>query len=211
MSRTGSSTWKTGKKAPPSPEQCLREALAPYLNLRRLRHLAAYDRGALREALLTDTPPPEVQAMLDVLSVVLSPRPVERIANPAEVAALLLVEMSHLSQEQLRVICLNTKGHVQTIQTVYQGSLSVMVVRPMELFREAIRRNSAGVILAHNHPSGDVAPSLEDLALTRQAIGVGRLLGVEVVDHVIIGSGQWFSMRMETTIFEDDSPDEAEG
>ncbi|HEX6292038.1 MAG TPA: JAB domain-containing protein [Herpetosiphonaceae bacterium] len=180
-----------------SDEQRLREAVAPYLDLRHLRRLAATEGANLREALRVKQPPPEVQAILDVLAHVLRPHSGARITTPDDVAALLLVEMSCLDQQQLRVICLDTTGQVLTIQTVYQGSLSDMPVRVGELFREAIRRNSASIILAHNHPSGDPTPSEADTSITRQIVVVGRLHNIAVHDHLVIGRGRWMSLRRE--------------
>jgi hypothetical protein len=183
------------RSVPLSDEQRLREAVAPYINMRRLQYLAAWNPDDLRSALLVDPPPVEIQALLKMLSVVLHPFPPEPIGNPSDVAALLMVEMGALAQEQLRVICLNSKGCIQTIETVYRGCRNAMYVRPIELFREAMRRNSAAIILAHNHPSGDPTPSAEDLSITEQAIDIGKLLDIKVLDHVIIGRGQWISLR----------------
>jgi DNA repair protein RadC len=178
-----------------SPEaRRLRQALTPYINIRQLRRLAAADCAALHSALLMDQPPPELLALLDLLSALLSPLPCDRIIGPDDVAALLMVEMSRLSQEQLRVICLNTKGYVQSVETVYQGTVRRAEVRPSELFREAIRRNSASIILAHNHPSGDPTPSPQDITLTKQVQRAGKLLGIRLLDHVVIGNGAWISL-----------------
>ena len=104
-----------------STEHDLREALAPYINVRRLRSLAS-DNGDLSDALRTNNAPPEVRALLDTLAVILRPTSREPITNPADVAALLMVEMGHLTQEQLRVVCLNTKNQLQKIHLLYQGS-----------------------------------------------------------------------------------------
>jgi DNA repair protein RadC len=172
----------------------LREALAPYLSLSKLRRLAAQQGTPLREALLTDQPPADVLALIDALAALLRPVPREPISAPADIAALLLVEMGHLSQEQFRVVCLNTKNHVQTIATVYQGTINSSAVRIAEVFAEALRRRSAA-IMAHNHPSGDPTPSPEDIAVTRQIVAAGQMLDVDVLDHLVIGQGRWVSLR----------------
>ncbi len=172
----------------------LREALAPYINVRRLRRLAS-ESSHLHEALRMNTPPEEVLDLLETLATVLRPAGREQITSPAEIAALLMVEMGHLTQEQLRVVCLNTKNYVQTIHLVYQGSLNSSVVRIAEIFREPLRLNSAAIIVAHNHPSGDPIPSPEDIAVTRQMVEAGRLLECEVLDHLVIGQGRWVSLR----------------
>jgi DNA repair protein RadC len=195
-------TSTRAKAVPQTDQQRLQEAVAPYLSLGRLQQLVAFKSDALHKALLTDDPPLEVQAMLHVLAALLRPADGQPIARAADVAALLLVEMSTLSHEQVRVICLDAKLRIQTIQTVYEGNLHTASVRVGELFREAFRRNSAAIILAHNHPSGDPTPSTQDLLLTREASEVGRLLGVPVLDHLIIGRGQWVSMGAEYPNFE---------
>jgi DNA repair protein RadC len=173
----------------------LREALAPYISLPKLRRLAAQQGTPLREALLTDQPPADVLALIDALGALLRPVPREQISAPADIAALLLVEMGYLPQEQFRVVCLNTKNHVQTIATVYQGTINSSAVRIAEVFAEALRRRSAAIIMAHNHPSGDPTPSPEDIAVTRQIVEAGRLLDVDVLDHLVIGQGRWVSLR----------------
>lgn len=124
------------------------------------------------------------------------------IRSPADVATLLLVEMSHLDQEHLRTILLDTKNRVQQITTVYIGSLNSASVRVGEVFKEAVRRNSAGIIVVHNHPSGEPTPSVEDIEITRQLVSAGRLLDIDVVDHLIIGNGRYVSLRERGLGFE---------
>src|SRR5919112_4757169 len=96
-------------------------------------------------------------------------------------------EMMFLEQEHLRVVLLNTKNQVLSAPEVYVGSLNTSVVRVAELFREAIRQNSAAVIVVHNHPSGDPTPSPEDVQVTRQIVAAGELLDVDVLDHLVLG------------------------
>jgi DNA repair protein RadC len=118
-----------------------------------------------------------------------------QIRSPTDAAQLLMVEMSHLDQEHLRVLCLDTKNRVQKIQTVYVGSLNSSIVRVGEVFKEALRINSAAIIIVHNHPSGDPTPSPEDVQVTQQIVEAGTLLEVEVLDHLVIGHGRFVSMR----------------
>jgi DNA repair protein RadC len=118
-----------------------------------------------------------------------------QISSPADVAQFLQVEMSHLDQEHLRVVCLDTKNRVMKVQTVYVGTLHAAGLRVGEVFKEAVRLNGAALILCHNHPSGDPTPSAEDLAVTRQIIEAGRLLDIDVLDHLIIGHGRYVSLR----------------
>jgi DNA repair protein RadC len=116
----------------------------------------------------------------------------EQIRSPADAANLLMPEMSLLEQEHLRTILLDTKNHVVAIPTVYVGSVNTTMIRISELFREAIRRNCPAMIIAHNHPSSDPSPSPEDLAVTRQAVAAGKLLDIDVLDHLIIGGPNRF-------------------
>jgi len=123
--------------------------------------------------------------------------PDERAAvhNPADAAALVEYEMSGLSQEHLRVINLDTRNRVLNIEKVYVGSLNSSTVRVAELFRPAIQRNAAGIIMVHNHPSGDPTPSPEDVSLTRAVAQAGKLLDIELLDHLVIGVGRWVSLK----------------
>jgi DNA repair protein RadC len=114
------------------------------------------------------------------------------IRSPADVAQMLMVEMSHLEQENFRVLFLDTRNRVLDAETVYVGSLNASHIRVGEVYREAVRRNCAAIICAHNHPSGAADPSPEDVAVTRQIVEAGKLLDVECLDHLIIGKGQRF-------------------
>jgi DNA repair protein RadC len=118
-----------------------------------------------------------------------------QIRSPADVASLLLLEMGHLEQEHLRTVLLDTKNRVQQIATIYIGSVNSAQVRIGEVFRDAIRRNSAALIVAHNHPSGDPTPSPEDILVTRQIVEAGKLLDIDVLDHLILSHSRYVSLR----------------
>ncbi len=118
-----------------------------------------------------------------------------QITSPADAAALVLYEMSSLEQEHLRLILLDARNRVMDIVDVYKGSVTSSQVHIGELFKHAVRRNAVGIILVHNHPSGDPTPSPEDIAVTRQTIQAGRLLSIDVLDHLIIGQGRWVSLK----------------
>jgi len=125
-----------------------------------------------------------------------------QIRTPSEAAQHFMADMLHLEQESLRVMLLNTRNYVLGVHEVYKGNLNGLAVRPADVFREAIRRNSAGLILAHNHPSGDVSPSAEDVAMTHILVEAGEMLGIEVLDHLIIGQGNFVSLREQGLGFE---------
>lgn len=117
------------------------------------------------------------------------------VASPEDVAALLVDEMSDLDHEQLRVVLLTTKNTVIRVVTVYQGSVNSAQVRIGELFKEAVRQNSPSLVIVHNHPSGDPTPSPEDARLTAEIVRAGRLLDIQVYDHIVIGGGRHVSLR----------------
>jgi len=117
------------------------------------------------------------------------------INSPKDAADLVQYEMSALEQEELRVILLDTRNRVLQIVTVYQGSLNSSQIRVGELFKAAIRRNAAAIIVVHNHPSGDPTPSPDDVAVTRAIVDAGKLLDFEVLDHLVIGCGRYVSLK----------------
>ena len=119
-----------------------------------------------------------------------------QVRSPSDAANLLLPEMGLLEQEQLRTILLDTKNQVVAIPILYVGSVNTTMIRISELFREAIRRQCPSIIIVHNHPSGDPTPSPEDVAVTRQAVEAGKLLDINVLDHVIVaGTSRWTSLK----------------
>jgi len=117
------------------------------------------------------------------------------IRHPGDVAKLLMDDLRDLDHEQFKLLMLDTKHRVIKIQTLSVGDLNGTLVHPRELFKTVIRRNSAAVILVHNHPSGDPEPSVDDIELTRRLVAGGKLLGIEVLDHVIIGDNTYVSFK----------------
>src|SRR5215216_1539648 len=95
----------------------------------------------------------------------------------------------------MRVVCLNTKNRLQKVHTVYQGSLISSLIRVGELFQEPLKLNSAAIIPQPQPPPGDLTPSPEDVLVTREIVAAGKLLDVDVLDHLVIGQGMWVSMR----------------
>jgi DNA repair protein RadC len=124
------------------------------------------------------------------------------IRSPSDVADRLVLQMGRLEREELRVLLLNTRNTVLRVVTVYQGNVSSSLVRVGELFRDAVRLNAAGIILVHNHPSGDPTPSPDDLHLTAEALAAGRLLDIEVLDHLVVGHDAYVSLRDRGVAFD---------
>ncbi len=117
------------------------------------------------------------------------------IRSPKDVWQLLTPEMGFLQKEHFICLFLNTKNHVITKETISIGSLSAAVVHPREVFRAAIKRAASSIICAHNHPSGDPSPSNEDVHLTKRLAETGAIVGIEVLDHVIIGHNRFLSLK----------------
>ncbi len=117
------------------------------------------------------------------------------ISCAADVAALVMADLRFGQKEEFRVLMLNTKNQVLEEKVISVGTLNASLVHPRELFRDSIRRGAAALVLIHNHPSGDPAPSQDDIALTRRLVAAGKLLGIEVLDHVIVGDNTFVSLR----------------
>ncbi|NLZ54366.1 MAG: DNA repair protein RadC [Thermoanaerobacteraceae bacterium] len=117
------------------------------------------------------------------------------ITSPLDVKDLLMEEMRFLEKEHFKTILLNTKNHVISIEDISVGSLNSSIVHPREVFKPAIKRSSASVILVHNHPSGDPTPSKEDIEVTSRLINAGNILGINVLDHIIIGNNSILSLK----------------
>ena len=119
----------------------------------------------------------------------------EQISTSKQVFDLLRVEMTPLAQEQVRVLLLDRQLRVVGQRTIYQGNAYSALVRPAEVFRPAIVESAPSLIVVHNHPSGDATPSRNDINLTKDLVEVGKLLGVELLDHIVIGDGTFTSIK----------------
>lgn len=124
------------------------------------------------------------------------------VRRPRDIADRLILQMGRLEREELWVVLLNTKNLVLRVVPVYRGNVSASLVRVGELFQDAVRVGASSVILAHNHPSGDPTPSPDDLHLTAEALAAGRLLDIEVLDHLVIGHDAWTSLRDRGVAFD---------
>ena len=117
------------------------------------------------------------------------------VNSPADAAALVSYEMSALEQEHLRVILLDIRNRVLEIVEIYKGSVNSSQIHVGEIFKPAIRHNAPALIVVHNHPSGDPTPSPDDVAVTRAIVQAGKLLDIDVLDHMVIGQGRWVSLK----------------
>lgn len=118
-----------------------------------------------------------------------------KISSPKDVSELLINEMNNLNQEVLKLILLNTKNTVIGVKDIFKGSLNTSILHPREIFREAVQRGSANIIICHNHPSGDSTPSKEDINITLRIKQCGDLMGIKLLDHIIIGNNNYISLK----------------
>ena len=117
------------------------------------------------------------------------------IRSPQDGADYVMEDMRTLNQEHFVALFLNTKNEVIHHQTIFIGSLNTSVVHPREVFREAVKRSAASIICVHNHPSGDPTPSQEDIHVTRRLVDAGKMIGITILDHIIIGDRKFVSLK----------------
>ena len=119
------------------------------------------------------------------------------INSPTEVyqAAKQLLALHEEPEEHFCILCLNTKNKIVGVHTISIGSLNASIVHPREVFKAAMLNNASGIICLHNHPSGDPEPSREDIEITHRLVNAGNILGINVLDHVVIGDGRYISLK----------------
>ncbi|OIJ10563.1 hypothetical protein BKP37_18710 [Anaerobacillus alkalilacustris] len=117
------------------------------------------------------------------------------IRSPEDVSRYVMEDMRFLTQEHFVCLYLNTKNHVIFKKTIFIGSLNASIVHPREIYKEAFRHSAASIICLHNHPSGDPAPSREDIEVTKRLVESGKVIGIEVLDHIIIGEKKFVSLK----------------
>jgi DNA repair protein RadC len=117
------------------------------------------------------------------------------IRSPEDGANYVMNDMRFLAQEHFVCLYLNTKNQVLHKQTIFIGSLNASIVHPREVFKEAFRRSAASIICVHNHPSGDPTPSREDIEVTKRLVECGRIIGIDILDHLIIGEKKFISLK----------------
>jgi len=124
-----------------------------------------------------------------------SAAPQTQVNNPQAAAQLLMSRYGHESQEHLAVVSLDTRNRVIAIDTVYKGTANSITVRLSEVFQTAVRRGAVSILVCHNHPSGDPTPSPEDVRLTAELVKAGKLMDVQVVDHLVVSPRRFVSLK----------------
>ena len=119
------------------------------------------------------------------------------VRSPADAANLVMYDMALLEKEELRVILLDTKNHVLGVTTVYVGNVNSSIIRVAEVFQEAVRVVAPSIIVVHNHPSGASFPSPEDVRVTERIVQAGKLIDIDVLDHIVVGKGGQFTSLKE--------------
>ena len=139
----------------------------------------------------------QIRKLHDELNSYLYANPTERpvIHSPLDAANILIPFLSALDHEELWVANLDTRNRVMCLVTLYKGSVNSSQVRIAEIFRQAILDNSPAIVIAHNHPSGDPSPSPDDVTVTRAVVQAGKLLDIELLDHLIIAAGRYISLK----------------
>lgn len=123
-----------------------------------------------------------------------------KINQPSTIASLFMDEMRYLQKEHFRIIILDTKNQIIVTEEISVGTLNASIVHPRDVFKIAIKRNANSIILIHNHPSGDPAPSNEDINITNRLVDVGNLVGIKVLDHIVIGDNKYISFKERNLI-----------
>ena len=165
--------------------------------------LSGMEGDALLDALRLNTRLlAELEARYNVNIVPVRREGMATINCPEDVVNLVGPEMRGLAQEQLRVLLLDTRNRVTGTRVIYQGNVNSSVVRPAEVFKPAIVESATSIIVVHNHPSGEPTPSGADVSITRDLVAGGKLLGVEVLDHVVIGNPGYVSMKEQRLGFD---------
>ena len=143
----------------------------------------------------------QIKAALELGNRIASYKPAKyKIKNPWDIYKYYMESLRYQYKEIFKVVLLNTKNEIITDVDISMGTLNSSLVHPREVFREAIRRSSNKIILLHNHPSGNAEPSKEDKSVTNRLKECGELIGIEVIDHIIIGDGIYFSFKENTLI-----------
>lgn len=178
----------------PDADQLAHKVLASFDSMTMLRRATAVELARVVGSLDLAN---RIKAAIEFSRRLLEAQDVERpkVQCPGDAADMVMADMRDLRVEHLRLILLDTRNNVLGAPTVYIGSLNSLAVRQGDIFRHALERNAAAMIVVHNHPSGDANPSPEDIAVTRQLVAAGKLLDISVLDHLVIGDGRFVSLK----------------
>ena len=139
----------------------------------------------------------QLKAAIELGKRIVLQSPIDRVSirSPKDVSHYIMEDMRYLKQEHFIALLLNTKNQIIGKETVTVGTLNSSLVHPREVFKPAIKKSSSAIIVVHNHPSGDPTPSKEDIDVTNRLIKAGELLGIDVLDHIVIGDNAYISLK----------------
>jgi DNA repair protein RadC len=171
--------------------------LREYPDLYNLKHTTLHELQKFKG--IGETRAIELKAMMEFgyrINRALQPK-MGRVQSSLSLGQLLITELKDYQQEHLVAFFLNTKNEIILQKTIFIGSLNQSIAHPREIFREAVRISAARVVLGHNHPSGNPTPSSNDLDFTKRVQECGEMMGIELLDHIIVGETKYFSLREE--------------
>lgn len=189
MSTTELITFLIGEQTPVIAARLL----AQFQTLSRVHHAATSQLATISG--MTPRRARLLQVALELAARREQPSALPIVKSPQDVAALVGPEMRGLDHEEMRVASLNTRNRIVDVSTIYRGSVHTTVIRVGELFRSALFHNATSVIILHNHPGSDPSPSPEDIAVTREIVQAGKLLDIEILDHLVIGDPGFVSLK----------------
>ncbi len=171
------------------------ELLKQFGMIQQLRHVTIEELMSVKG--IGEAKAVQILAAIELGRRVLSKQEEERytIRSPKDAASYMMTELSGLEQEHFVALFLNVKNEILHKQTIFIGGLNSSIVHPRELFKEAVKRAAASIIVMHNHPSGIPDPSPEDIEVTKRLVDAGRIIGIEVIDHIIIGNFNFVSLK----------------
>lgn len=176
--------------------------LQAFKGTKGLRYILEADHSILREYGFSDIQATKILAVTELAKrmISLDVKEKNKICSPQDVCQLFMENMRYLKKEYFNVILLNTKNRIIDVVNISIGNLNSSIVHPREVFIEAIKRSCASMILVHNHPSGDSKPSKEDINITKRLVEGGKIIGIGILDHIIIGDGKYVSFREQGLI-----------
>lgn len=118
-----------------------------------------------------------------------------KITSPSSIAKIYMEEMRYFRQEHFKVVYLDTKNNIMGNRDITIGTINSTIVHPREVFTDAVKSSSTSIIVLHNHPSGDPSPSIEDIEVTKRLLEAGKILGIYLLDHIVIGDGEYISLK----------------